>query len=61
MELAWFIQKADACYIYDNSTDEPEFLGGKIGDAAIRFQAFPGDLQRVFEMAGIEFVDVPEA
>jgi predicted ABC-type ATPase len=59
-QLAWFIDKADACYIYDNSTGEPEFLGGKIGDAFVRFHPLPGDLQHILDEAGVSFVDYPE-
>jgi predicted ABC-type ATPase len=58
-QLAWFIGHADACYIYDNSTGEPEFLGGKIGDALLRFRVFPRDLQHILDEAGIPFVDHP--
>lgn len=58
-QLAWFIPRVDVCYIYDNSTGEPEFLGGKIGDDLLRFHAFPGDLQHILEDAGIAFIDHP--
>lgn len=53
-QFAWFIQKADACYIYDNSTAEPELLGGKIGNGLIRFRRLPSDLERVLDAAGVE-------
>lgn len=54
-QLAWFLQKVDSCYIYDNSTGEPEFLGGKIGAAVRRFHRLPDDLQAVLDAAGIKF------
>jgi predicted ABC-type ATPase len=60
-QLAWFMQKADACYIYDNSTGEPEFLGGKIGDVIVRFHPLPNDLQTELDAAGIVFVDFPRS
>jgi predicted ABC-type ATPase len=56
-QFAWFLQEANATYIYDNSTGEPEFLGGKIGDVIIRFRPLPADLQGVLDAAGVEFVD----
>lgn len=59
-QLAWFIERADACYIYDNSTGEPEFLGGKIGGAFVRFHPLPYDLQHILDEAGVSFVDYPE-
>ena len=58
-QFAWFLERADACYIYDNSTGEPEFLGGKIGDVILRFHSFPDDLQQTLDEARIEFVDLP--
>lgn len=58
-QLAWFLQRADACYIYDNSTGEPEFLAGKVGDVILRFNSLPSDLQIKLDAAGIEFVDIP--
>jgi predicted ABC-type ATPase len=59
-QLAWFVERADACYIYDNSTGEPEFLAGKVGGAMLRFHPLPRDLQAILDQAGVQFVDVPE-
>src|SRR5207237_4696187 len=56
-QLAWFIGQTNACYIYDTSTGEPEFLGGKVGGALLRFHPFPRDLQSILDAAGIPFVD----
>lgn len=56
-QLTWFIRKADTCYIFDNSTGEPEFLGGKVGEVIIRLRPLPTDLQRILDAAGVEFVD----
>jgi len=58
VELAWFLQRADACYIYDNSTGEPEFLAGKVLATMLRFSPLPKDLQAVLDDAGIQFIDV---
>jgi predicted ABC-type ATPase len=59
-QFAWFLAHADTCYIYDNSTAEPEFLGGKFGDALVRFHPLPSDLQSVLDAAGSAFVDRSE-
>lgn len=56
-QIAWFLPRADTCYIYDNSTGEPEFLAGKFGDELVRFNPLPKDLQSVFDAAGLAFVD----
>lgn len=58
-QFAWFLQQVDDCYIYDNSTGEPQFLGGKIGNVIMRFHPLPDDLQAILDSAGIEFVDCP--
>lgn len=47
---------ADACYIYDNSTGEPEFLAGKVGGSIFRYLSLPEDLQACLDEAGVEFV-----
>jgi predicted ABC-type ATPase len=56
-QFAWFLKRADACYIYDNSTGEPEFLAGKVLATMVRFRPLPQDLQSVLDDAGIKFVD----
>lgn len=58
-EFAWFFSKADACYIYDNSTGEPEYLGGKFGNALARYRPLPFDLQQVLDEAGLSTFDDP--
>jgi predicted ABC-type ATPase len=60
-QLAWFLKKANACYIYDNSTGEPEFLAGKINGPIWRFSPLPQDLQAVLDAAGIKFVEADHA
>ena len=56
-QLAWFIREVDACFIYDNSTGEPELLGGKLAGSYVRYAALPVDLQSALEAAGIELAD----
>jgi predicted ABC-type ATPase len=56
-QLAWFIEQADVCYMYDNSTGEPEYLGGKIWDEYLQFHPFPPDLQQILHDAGIGFLN----
>jgi predicted ABC-type ATPase len=57
-QLAWFIERADACYIYDNSTGEPEFLAGKVLASMLRFNPLPSDMQAILDHAGIDFIDI---
>lgn len=39
-QLAWFLPRIDVCYIYDNSTGEPEFLAGKVMSSMLQFNHF---------------------
>jgi len=61
VQFAWFIKQVDRCYIYDNSTGEPEFLAGKIYGPIWRFGPIPADLQETLDAAGVEFRDAPKA
>ncbi len=58
-QLAWFFSRADECYLYDNSTGEPELLGAKVGSSLVRFHQFPPDLESHLEVAGVQIVTSP--
>ena len=53
-QLAWFFDHVDECFIYDNSTGEPELIGGKKADYLVQIRPFPADMRRVLQDAGVE-------
>lgn len=55
-QLAWFIGQADACYIYDNSTGEPQLVATKIGSGVVEWDRLPHDLRSVLIEAGVLFL-----
>jgi len=52
-QLAWFVDKVDACYIFDNSTGEPQLLAEKMGPGLVLWDELPADLLWTLEMAGV--------
>jgi predicted ABC-type ATPase len=52
-QLAWFAGVADACYIYDNSTGEPQLLAAKAGQMLVVWDELPADLHAVLQSAGV--------
>lgn len=52
-QLAWFFHKADECFIFDNSSGEPDLLAEKIGPVLCAWQSFPDDLQAALEDGGV--------
>lgn len=54
-QLAWFIGQADSCYIYDNSTGEPELLAQLNGVGELRLWSnLPPDLDAALRSMGVE-------
>jgi len=51
-EFAWFLERADACYVYDNSTGEPQLLAEKIGPAMYLWGDLPTDMGEALKSAG---------
>jgi predicted ABC-type ATPase len=49
VELAWFIRHVDECYIFDNSTGEPEMLAALAGGALLRMGNLPADLEAALD------------
>jgi predicted ABC-type ATPase len=43
-ELRWFSEHVDECYIFDNSTGEPEMIAEKIDGRLFRWAVFAPDL-----------------
>ena len=43
-QLAWFVQHVDRCYIYDNSTSQPELLGELADRRLLFWRSVPDDL-----------------
>jgi predicted ABC-type ATPase len=55
-QLAWFSGEADACYIYDNSTGEPELLASKSGRTLVLWDRLPNDLEATLRSAGVSLL-----
>lgn len=53
-EFAWFVQQADACWIYNNSSGEPALIGGLAGGAVCRFGDWPDDFAAILQQEGVE-------
>lgn len=51
-QLAWFYRNVDECFIYDNSTGEPELIAEKIGPALFRWGPLPVDLEETLDRFG---------
>lgn len=51
-ELSWFVQNVDECFIYDNSTGEPELVGGLKSDLLVEIRPFPADLRLALVKGG---------
>ena len=52
-QLAWFIPAVDDCYIYDNSTGEPELIAEKIGPGLLLWESLPEDLRAILAASGL--------
>jgi len=53
-QLAWFIRNVDECFLYDNSTAEPELLGGLRPPYLVQIRPFPSDLYDTLAQNGVE-------
>lgn len=51
-QLAWFFGRVDECFIYDNSTSEPELIAEKMG-GLFKWRDLPADMEAAFERAGV--------
>ena len=51
-QLAWFYRQVDQCYIFDNSTGEPQLAAEKMGPAIWRSIRLPKDMEAVLEDNG---------
>jgi predicted ABC-type ATPase len=58
-QLGWVVRHVDGCYIFDNSTGEPELVAGKVGESLVRFHPIPPDCEAVLNDAGVSLVDSP--
>jgi predicted ABC-type ATPase len=55
VELAWFLRHVDDCYIFDNSTGEPELAAARVSRGPVwQFEALPGDLTAALAGAGVD-------
>ena len=52
-QIGWFIQNVDDCYIYDNSTGEPQLIAVSLGDTLIVLNELPSDLREALEASGV--------
>jgi predicted ABC-type ATPase len=54
-QLAWFAQHVDRCWIFDNSTGEPELVVAKGSEGALwQFRAFAFDLEKTLLQSGVD-------
>lgn len=53
-QLSWFLRNADACYIYDNSTADPELIGGWRRPYLVQIRPFPRDMYETLAENGVE-------
>ncbi len=52
-QLAWFARNVDDCYIYDNSTGEPQLIAESMGGGVLVWEALPSDLQQALAECGV--------
>lgn len=53
-QLAWFARHVDECLIFNNSTGEPELIGGLKKGYLVQVRDFPSDLRSTLNAGGIE-------
>lgn len=54
-QLAWFAQRVDRCWIFDNSTGEPELVVAKGAEGVLwQFRAFAFDLETALLESGVD-------
>jgi len=53
-ELAWFLQHVHDCYVFDNSTAEPELILAKVKGPVWRLADVPEDLRTALRAGGVE-------
>ncbi len=44
-QFVWFLAEADQCYVYDNSTGEPDLIAAKANGQLQVYDKLPGDLR----------------
>lgn len=53
-QLAWFVRNVDDCFVYDNSTGQPDLIGGWKAPYLVQIQPFPDDMVCALAAEGIE-------
>jgi predicted ABC-type ATPase len=53
-QLAWFARQVDECFVYDNSTGEPELIGGLKEGYLVQIRPFPTDFLTTLNGEGVE-------
>ncbi|KQS04736.1 hypothetical protein ASG11_11155 [Sphingomonas sp. Leaf357] len=52
-QLAWFATHVDECLVFNNSTGEPELVGGLRSGYLVQIREFPNDLLAALNGAGV--------
>lgn len=52
-QFAWFAQRADRCFIFDNSDAVPDLVGVLVNGRAVNAGKLPDDFKQIVEMAGL--------
>lgn len=52
-QFAWFVERVDSCYVYDNSDGVPSLLAEKMGPALYCWQALPKDMAEILKAANV--------
>lgn len=56
-QLAWFHDNVDKCYIYDNSTGEPQLAAEKSKQSLVLWSKLPPDMMQILRDNGVSLVD----
>ena len=54
-QLAWFAQRVDDLWLFDNSTGEPRLIGAKAGGVIRRLSQWPQDMEAALVAADVPF------
>ena len=53
-QFAWFSQNVSQCYVFDNSTGQPELVAEKVGPSLLLHQDLPEDMTKILGHQGVD-------